>query len=221
MGSSNPRSTPVTLTMQSAATVANKPADVLATRPTGHEVYPLFVNRWSPRSFSATPVPQSVLDSMVEAARWAPSSINLQPWRFHITVGPGPTRDAWNAAVNPSNRAWSDKAPVLVWVVAKTTMGANPYNLPGETPNRHAFFDTGAATVQFVLEGERHGIKSHYMGGVDIEKAHKILGLVADEQVVCAIVLGFPGEASDLPQALRARERPSGRKPVGEIASFR
>jgi nitroreductase len=183
-----------------------------------HDVLPLFVNRWSPRAFKPEPVPRAILDAMVEAARWAPSSINLQPWRFHLTTM-GETRDAWNQAVGERNRTWSDHAGALVWVVAKTTMGPNPF-APPETPNRHAHFDTGAAAVQFVLEGERHGVKSHYMGGVDVGKAHQVLGLAADEDVVCAIAVGYTADPSTLPDGLRNRETPSGRKPAPEIARF-
>lgn len=188
-------------------------------RELSHGVLPLFVQRWSPRAFADTKVNPETLHAMVEAARWAPSSINLQPWKFFITNGPGATRDLWNTAVGAGNRPWSDKAPVLVWVVARKTMGANPY-APPEAPNRHGFFDTGAATVQFVLEGERHGLKSHYMGGVDVAKAHQILGLDAEHEVVCAIAIGHPGDAASLPENFRAREKPSQRKSASEIATF-
>ena len=191
---------------------------VHAAREPSHDVLPLFVQRWSPRAFRPDPVPRSILESMVEAARWAPSSINLQPWRFHIATT-GAARKLWDTAVGERNRTWSDKAGALVWVVAKTAFGPNPFH-PPEAPNRHALFDTGMAAIQFVLEGERHGVKSHFMGGVDVEAAHALLGLAADELVVCAIAVGFPGEPSQLPEGLRQREVPSGRKPATEIASF-
>src|SRR5687768_2679530 len=152
---------------------------------------------------------------MVEAARWAPSSMNLQPWRFFLATR-GPTRDLWDGAVGERNRTWSDAAGALVWVVAKTTWTPDPAAAPAN--NRHAWFDTGAAAVQLVLEGERHGVRSHYMGGVEAAKAHALLGLAADEEVVCAIVVGYPGDPSALPEGLRRRETPSGRKPGSEIA---
>jgi nitroreductase len=91
---------------------------------------------------------------------------------------------------------------------------------PAETPNGHARFDTGAAAIQFVLEGERHGVKSHYMGGVDVKRAHELLGLDAEHEVICAIVLGYPGDASVLPEGLKAYETPSPRKSAVEIATF-
>lgn len=188
-------------------------------RQPDHAVTPLFVQRWSPRAFRPDAVPRTALEAMVEAARWAPSSNNLQPWSFHITNGPGPVRDAWNGAVNSWNRAWTDKAPVLAWVVARTT-NAPTERHPQPTSNRHAFFDTGAAAIQFVLEGERHGLRSHYLGGIDVALAHQLLGLDADHEVVCAIVVGYPGSADALPEGLRAREMPNGRKPASAVARF-
>ncbi|MFO1535787.1 MAG: nitroreductase family protein [Thermoplasmatota archaeon] len=198
--------------------LAQPVATLVPQRQPDAPVDPLFVGRWSPRSFLPDPVPRAVLESMVEAARWAPSSLNLQPWRFFVT-GQGPTRDAWNEAVAPGNRAWSDKAPVLVWVVARTTLGPNPYH-PPETPNRHALFDTGAAALSFVLEGERHGLRSHPMGGIDAPRAHALLGLDASHEVVCAIAVGRQGPAAALLDGFRSREAPSPRKPAAEVASF-
>jgi nitroreductase len=191
---------------------------VEAERQPGHDVLPLFVGRWSPRAFRPEPVPRRVLESMAEAARWAPSSLNLQPWRFFV-ASTGPARDLWNTAVGERNRAWSDRAGGLAWVVAKTTLGPNPFH-PPETPNRHALFDAGMAAIQFVLEGERHGVRSHFVGGIDPARAHAILGLAPDEEVVCAIVVGYPADPATLPDGLRQRERPSGRKPLAEVARF-
>jgi nitroreductase len=198
--------------------LAQPVATFVPQREPAAPVDPRFVQRWSPRSFSPEPVPRAVLESMVEAARWAPSSINLQPWRFFVT-GQGATRARWNEAVGPGNRAWSDAAPVLAWVVARKTMGPNPY-APPEAPNRHALFDTGAAALSFVLEGERHGLRSHCMGGIDAARAHAILGLDAEHEVVCAIAVGRQGPAAALPEGYRAREHPSPRKPAADIATL-
>lgn len=190
---------------------------LVSARQPEHDVDPRFVARWSPRAFRPDPVPRHVLDSMVEAARWAPSSMNLQPWRF--IIGQGATRDSWNDLLLGFNQAWAPRAPVMAWVVARKTFGPG-HHQPADTPNRHALFDTGAATVQFVLEGERHGVKAHYLGGVDVAAAHKRLGLGPDDELVCALVLGYPDEASSLPEARRARETPSQRKPANVIARF-
>jgi len=207
----------VTRTQASHTSQAAQTLQVHARQPDA-PVDPLFVRRWSPRAFKQDSVPRSILDSMVEAARWAPSSFNEQPWRFFVSAGQDATRQRWNEAVLPFNRSWSDRAPVLTWVVARKTFGSSP--VPPGTPNRHSGFDTGAAALQFVLEGERHGVRSHYLGGIDAAKAHTLLGLDDDHEVVCAIVSGWPAEASTLPEALRARETPSGRKPAAEIARF-
>jgi nitroreductase len=188
-------------------------------RQPDHPVDPMFVRRWSPRAFKPDAVPRHILDSMVEAARWAPSSANLQPWLFAISHRQDATRAAWNEAVGPGNRTWSDKAPVLAWVVARRNMGPNAW-APPETPNRHAWFDTGAATLSFILEGERHGLKSHPMGGIDAAKAHAILGLDADHEVIAALAVGYPDDPTTLPEALRSREVPSTRKPIHDIARF-
>ncbi|MHB8633779.1 MAG: nitroreductase family protein [Thermoplasmatota archaeon] len=203
---------------QESVTIRTRTHGAVTERHAEHDVDPRFVGRWSPRAFSPEHVPRATLDSMVEAARWAPSSINLQPWRFHIATS-GPTRDAWNEAVGPANRVWSDNAPVLVWVVARKSMGPNAY-APPETPNRHAWFDTGSATMQFILEAERHGLRSHAMGGIDAAKAHALLGLDAQHEVICALAMGFPGDPAQLPEGYRAREQPSGRLPHAEIAKF-
>jgi nitroreductase len=193
-------------------------ATVTIARHPDVPIDPAFVRRWSPRSFRSDPVPRAVLDAMVEASRWAPSSFNEQPWRFHVSAGQDTTREAWNAAVLPFNRAWSDRAPVLAFVTARRTFSSKA--VPPGTVNRHAWFDTGAAAIQYVLEGERHGVKSHYLGGIDAAKAHEILGLEEDCEVVAAIVSGYPGDAAGLPEALRGRETPSGRKPASEVAVF-
>lgn len=178
-----------------------------------------FVTRWSPRSFASKPVLREHLESMVEAARWAPSSMNAQPWQFHIANGPGPVRDAWNEAVNSFNRAWGDKAPVLVWVVARTHFEPSPRR-PEPTPNPHAEFDVGAAAMQFVLQGEHLGLKAHYLGGVDVVKAHQILGLGAEFKVVCGLYVGYPDSPAHLPDGLREREVPSQRKSFTDVAVF-
>jgi nitroreductase len=183
-----------------------------------HPVDTLFLNRRSPRAFRARSVSREHLMSMVEAARWAPSSFNLQPWKFHVTDHPGPLRSQWNKAIMDGNR-WSDAAPVLTWVTTRKTMGPNPW-MPAEAPNPHARFDAGMASLQFILQGERLGLSSHVMGGIRAEEAHAMLGLSEDEEVVCAIVTGYAVDPAELDERTRARETPSGRKPTNQVASI-
>lgn len=188
---------------------AAPPAPGDARRPEA-AVDPRFVARWSPRAFDGRPVPRDLVRSVVEAARWAPSSRNEQPWRFHVATR-GPGRDRLDAAVNASNRAWSDRAPVLVFVTARRTHAGSG------GANRHAWFDAGAATMQLVLQAQQHGLVARTMGGIQADLAHHLLGLPDDEDVVCALALGYPGDPGKLPEPLRERERPSPRKPLSEV----
>ncbi len=181
----------------------------LELRAPAHPVDTRFVQRWSPRAFSDEPVPREHLEIMFEAARWAPSSMNVQPWRFVVTTD-GAGRQQMDDAIMPGNRAWSDAAPVILWVIAKTTFDDG-------TPNSHAFFDTGAATMQLVLQADAMGYRTHHMGGIDAQVAHGLLGLDDDHAVVCALAVGRQGDPGALPEWARSREMPSDRKPQDEF----
>ena len=116
-------------------------------------VDPLFLRRWSPRAFASDTVPRSVLDSMLEAARWAPSSINLQPWRFFVAAK-GPGRDALEAALAPNNRAWASKAPVLLSVaggLVGVALGVAGGNLGALLFDLDLVFPWGWATAGMVV----------------------------------------------------------------------
>lgn len=173
------------------------------TRVPEHAIDMRFVARWSPRAFDSEPIPSEHISMMLEAARWAPSSMNAQPWRFAVTTE-GPGRDRMNDHVLPGNRAWSDAAPAIVWVLAKTTFDDG-------APNRHAFFDAGAATTQLILQAEAMGYRAHHMGGIDVDGAAQELGLDDDHAVVCALALGRRGDPQQLPEWARSREGPSDR----------
>ncbi len=168
-------------------------------------ITPLFVERTSPRAFTTETITDNDLRGILEAARWAPSSFNEQPWRYHVTTGTDTsTRRAWNEAVMEGNR-WSDDAPVLIFVTCKTTFARNG------KPNRHAHYDTGAATLQLVLEAHARGISAHQMGGIHVDKVREILNLPDDEEVICGLVLGYA------PQLDKA---PSGRKPRDDVVTI-
>ncbi len=185
---------------------------VLETRVPAHPVDQRFVQRWSPRAFKPEPVPREHLAIMFEAARWAPSSMNAQPWSFVVTAD-GEPRARMDAAILPGNRAWSDAAPAIIWVIATTT-------LKDGAPNAHAMFDTGAAAMQMVLQADAMGYRSHYMGGIDVDAAHKVLGLDDDQVVACAIAVGRQGDASTLPDWAKARETPSGRREQDAFVTY-
>lgn len=149
-------------------------AEILEARPPATDrVDPRFVERWSPRAFSDRSVPDEDLEAIFEAARWTPSSFNEQPWRF-VYATSQEDRDRFLEAILPGNRAWAKDAPVLVYIVARTTFERNG------KPNRHAWFDTGAAWMSLALQARQLGIHTHAMGGIDPEKAASILDLPED-----------------------------------------
>ncbi len=180
---------------------------ILQSRPTHAPVDDRFVARASGYAFDPQAIEPTVLHSLFEAARWAPSSFNEQPWRFHIATS-GPERERLNQVVMEGNRTWSDAAPALIFVVAKNTFSEHSFagkmGLAGN-PNRHAAFDTGAATMQLILQAHEHGLISHAMGGIDVDAAHEALGLDDQHTVICALAVGYPGDPADLPPQLRER----------------
>ncbi len=186
--------------------------DILEARaPATDRVDPRFVERWSPRAFSDQPVPDEDLEAVFEAARWAPSSFNEQPWRFAYATSQE-DRERFLEAILPGNRAWAKDAPVLVYIVAKTTFEHNG------KPNRHAWFDTGAAWMSLALQARQLGLHTHAMGGIDPEEAGSILELPDDHEVVCGLAIGYRAPPETLPGELAEQEvEPSGRQPLDEI----
>src|SRR5699024_4274146 len=143
--------------------------DMTKFRQAAFDIDPAFINRWSPRSFQDKEVPNDVLHSVFEAARWAPSAANLQPWRF-VFARSDKDRDTFLSFINEGNVAWCKKAPVLIAVISKTDRA------PGKNNRTHAF-DTGAAWGYLALEASRKGLITHGMGGFDREKAKDVLNI--------------------------------------------
>ena len=176
------------------------------------EVDPRFLDRWSPRAFLSDPVPEESIRSLFEAARWAPSAMNEQPWLFLYAVSEE-ERARFLEPLVEGNRVWAKRAPLLLYVLARRT-----FETSGK-PNRTALFDTGAAWISLALEARRLGLYAHGMAGFDQEKAHRILGAPEEAyEVIAAVAIGRKGARSDLPEELAAREEPSGRKPLASVA---
>ncbi len=174
------------------------------------DVEPMFVERWSRRAFSARPVSPEILASLFEAARWAPSSRNEQPWLFVYAREP---RDLarFRELLVPDNRVWADRVPVLALLFARRASRHGP--------NRWAPFDAGAAWMALALQAHQVGLSAHAMGGFFEEKVYAALGVPESEyQAMAAIAIGYPGDPAELPEVVRVRERPSGRRPLEEIA---
>jgi nitroreductase len=182
-----------------------------STRTPDAEIDVAFVQRWSPRSFSSETIDPQHVRSLFEAARWAPSASNLQPWLF-VYADDEAALERARPIVRDGNRRWADRAPLLVFVFARRT------NAKGE-PNRLAAFDTGAAWMSLALQAHKLGLVTHAMGGIHQDRAYEILGVPSDEyESLCAIAIGKHDVPERLPDDLQARETPSVRKPVGEFA---
>lgn len=171
---------------------------------------PVFVDRWSPRSFSPEAVSDEDLAAVFEAARWTPSWMNNQPWLFvYDTVG-GANREALEASFMDFNRDWAVAAPVLGLVLSHT-------ELEGFMA-RTEQFDTGAATMSMAIQATKLGLSMHLLGGIDLDAAFAATGATAEtHNVWCGFVLGHRGDASALSEKLQEREAPSDRKPVSEF----
>jgi len=155
------------------------------------------------------------LRSLFEAARWAPSSNNEQPWHFIVGTKADPAAyDRLFACLKEGNKKWAFRAPVLMLSVARLNFE------DGGTPNRHALHDTGMAALSLCLQATAMGIIAHQMAGFDIEKARTDLGLPAGHEPVAMIAVGYPGDAAELPDYLREREmKPRERKLSTEFVS--
>jgi len=178
-----------------------------------HPVHDLIRRRWSPRVFADRPVEPEKLRSVLEAARWAASSYNEQPWAYIVGTKANP--DAWQKVLSTFiefNQGWAKTAPVLMLSVAKRTFAR------GGKPNRHAFHDVGAATAQLSAEATHQGLHLHQMAGIDPEKARQVFGIPDDWEAVAGIAMGYVGDPESLPPELKERElAKSTRKPQSEF----
>jgi nitroreductase len=186
-----------------------------ASRIPEYEVADLFVNRWSPRAFTGEEIPDKVLFSLFEAARWAPSSFNSQPWRFLYAKRGTAWFDTFFGLLNERNQMWAKNSAALIVLVSKTTM-----MVPGRTeavPARNHSFDTGAAWSNFAHQAALSGWSAHGIAGFDAERARTELNIPPEYHVDAAIAVGRHGDKSILPEIFHAGETPNGRKPVAEI----
>ena len=175
-----------------------KPADAQ------HPLHELIRRRWSPRAFSNRPIEPATLASLFEAARWAPSCFNEQPWVFVFAAKNQPAEfDRLLQCLVEGNRAWAQHAAILMLSVARLSFERNG------SPNRHAYHDVGLAVENMILQALALGIFAHQMAGFDVEKARHDLAIPAGHDPVAMIALGYPGELDALPEKLRQRETAS------------
>jgi nitroreductase len=184
----------------------DKPADAQ------YPIHELLRHRWSPRAFDDRPIEPEKLRSLFEAARWAPSSKNGQPWRFLVA-----TKDdkagydrLFNCLVK-ANQKSAYRAPVLMLSVAQL-------QFEDGSPNRNALHDTGMAAENLVLQGTALGLVAHQMAGFRIDQARADCKIPEGYEPVAMIAVGYPGDPAQLSDRLRAREvQPRVRKPLTEL----
>lgn len=179
------------------AVALKKPAE------TSVPVHEIIGNRWSPRAFDSRAIEPEKLKALFEAARWAASSYNAQPWFYIVGTKDDPAnyKKVLDCLVE-FNQGWAKGAPVLVLSVAQLNF-AMPDN---KAPNRHAFHDVGQASANLALQAHEMGIEIHQMAGILPEKAREIFAIPAGYEAVAGIAIGYPGDPTALPDGLRERE---------------
>ncbi len=184
-----------------------KPADVQ------YPIHDLIKRRWSPRAFSDRSIKPETLQSLLEAARWAPSSNNEQPWSFIVAAKDDP--DEFGRLLSclvEGNSLWAQHAPVLMVSVARLS-----FEDDGQ-PNRHAFHDVGQAVANLIVQATALGLMVHQMAGFHPDKVRELYSVPKEFEPVAAMALGYPGDPQSLSDKLKKRElAPRERKPITEF----
>lgn len=181
-------------------------------RTPDHGIDPLFVDRWSPRAYTGEEIPDAVLEQAFEAARWAPSARNVQPWRFVYAKRQSSAWELIFGLLAERNKLWADKASALVVVLSKTT------DDDGAPLLTHSF-DTGAAWANFAHQAVLSGWRTRAIGGFDRAKARTVLNVPDDHAVEIVIAIGKQAERDVLPEDFQKLETPNGRRPLTAFVS--
>lgn len=180
------------------------------TRVAEYPIEPLFLSRWSPRAMNGQPVTEELLLRLFEAAHWAPSGGNSQSWRFAYAIHGEPEFAPLFDLLADGNKIWCERAGALIVVLSQSV-------LDNGRPNPTHSFDAGAAWMSLALQGSSMGLHVHGMAGFDAQRARGVLDLPENLAVNIMIAVGHPGNLEDLPEKLREREQPNGRRPVKEL----
>jgi nitroreductase len=180
---------------------------------TDHPISEIIAKRWSARAFSTRPVEFSKLLSILEAARWAPSSRNEQPWRYIVFTNDKPGMLKKAQSVLKEINDYAKRAPILICAITKKVYSENG------SPNRLHFHDLGAANENMFLEAFNQGLIMHEMGGFDVQRAREIFDVPNDYEIGIMIAIGYQDAYHVLPERLRHKAfTPRERKPLSEIA---
>ena len=186
------------------------------SRDADYPIDSIFLERWSPRAFAPDALPESELLTMLEAARWAPSSYNSQPWRFAYALRGGASWDTFLDLLVPFNRSWAKDASALVVLISNPVM--RPPGAEKEVPSHSHSLDAGTASGYFALQAAKMGWYVHGMVGFDMDRAYAELDVPKGYRVEAIYAVGKRGDPSILPEKLREREVPSPRLPLSALA---
>jgi nitroreductase len=167
---------------------------------TKHKILDVVGNRWSPRAFSSENISEEDLETILEAASWAPSAMNEQPWKYIYAHRGTPGFAKMVQCLLPGNQLWAKEAAVLI-----ISVGLKRYEKTG-LPNIHYLHDSGLANSNLVTQAFSQGIYSHLMGGFDKEKTINEYNLKESEDPICFIALGYLGNSENLPEPFKSRE---------------
>src|ERR1700722_9192781 len=178
-------------------------------RRAAHAIDSIFIDRWSARSMSGLAISEAEIMVLFEAARWAPSSGNNQPWRMLYALRDSNHWPLFLGLLNEGNRRWAQQGGALVLFISKLTLADG-------RPSRTHAFDTGAAWENFALQASKRALVVHGMQGFDYGRARTELAIPAEFEVNAMVVIGKPGATGQLPEDLQARERPNDRRPLDQ-----
>lgn len=191
--------------------IYNDLEEVKKFRTTEHDISPSILKRWQPRSMIGEAIDKNELMSLFEAAKWAPSSYNEQPWRFLYATRDSKSWPLFFELMGEFNQSWTEKAAVLVLVLSRNNFAYN------DLPNVNHSFDAGSAWENLALEANAKGLVAHAMAGFDGDKARVDLKIPDSYSVEAMIAIGKPGKKEDLPANMQENEKPSDRKKLVEI----
>ena len=188
----------------------------MTDRHADHPIDPLFLKRWSPRAYDGSDLPEADLLSIFEAARWAPSAFNSQPWRFLYARRGDMHWERFLGLLIAFNQSWAHSASVLVYILSDSMPTTDKAGAPAGS-HSHSF-DAGAAWASLALQATRMGYHAHGMSGIEFERARTELAIPDRFRIEAAAAIGRIGDPATLPEKLRAREAPSDRKPIEDFA---
>jgi nitroreductase len=186
------------------------------SRQSEHPISPIFLERWSPRAFTGETIPEAEMLTILDAARWAPSSYNFQPWRFLYARRGTANFERYLAILNEWNRSWAHTASAILFIVSKKT--SLPPGAVEPVPNATHSLDTGAAWGYLALQASLSGWHAHGLGGIDRDAARRELKIPDDYTVEAGAVIGRLGDKSLLPEKMQGGEAPSPRLPLAQVA---